>query len=996
MTERWRMTTLILVMILVAIGVGGTTMWGLYQAEVREESEHLSIMAQAQVNFIEGVLKTESAVAGRIDQEKALALIRDCYKDFNGFGRTGEFVIARRTGEMMQFIVHQHRENKKRASGLPFSTRHAEPMRRALLGQRGVMFFDDCEGRESIAAYEPIGKLGLALVTRISLSELRAPFFQATRQLSFIGSLMVLLGTSLFWWITRPLLSQLKSKELRYRTLFENTADAVFLMRGRSIIETNGQASTMLGAQQQDIIGQSPVFFAPEFQADGRSSLAAAHHYIQEAMCGMPQSFTWQYLRKDQLREAEIVLQALTLDGDDVVLATMRDVTDIKIAERSLRERERHYRAIFERGSNGFLLYRRDGQLVDANPAACRMYGYEREELLSLTLGERVHADDAVSYLECVDQTITLDQGCHRELRGLDRNGNLIHFEVFLESFSWRGEMLCLATAIDVSERKKAEKSAQCEEMRMEALLTLQQMLEFTEPQICRYVLGPATLISESRGAFLAVADADGELKVQASTLELTECWIARQLGVAKSRLPLICNHPDSYEVNAGLAYQRYLQVPLLEDGQIVAVVGLIDKEQNYSDFDVRQLLLLLQGTWQRLQRNRAIVALKQAKDEAEDANRAKSEFLAIVSHEIRTPMTVTMAAIQQVLDTPLQPLQKQYLTMADDASNSLLQLINDILDFSKIEARKLELELEPFSVRECVENIVTILGVNAQQKGLGLKAMCDDNVPDLLLGDQHRLRQILVNLVGNALKFTETGEVRVIVYAENVVAGRCDVTMEVCDTGIGIAEEQYDQLFECFKQADSSTTRKYGGTGLGLAICKGLVEQMGGTIGVENQNEGGCCFKFMLPLQSVTRQGYQIDHDPKLRTDADPQMKLPGMQVLLVEDDPAEATLITALLERFGLQVVHVVNGAVAVERCREGGFDLVLMAYQLPQLDGMNATAQIRAAGFNVPIVGLTAHDSHDGPSLCMAAGMDGCLVKPVDQECLQSILLRFSPVV
>ena len=990
MVERRRIVTLVVVLILVAVGVGGTAMWSLYQVELQEKSDHLRSLTQAQVRFIEGAVDFESEAGGKMDQEKVDNLIRCCFQEFPGFGQTGEFIVARRCGEMMEFVVHHRCEKNESTAEIPFSTPRAEPVRRALLGQSGVMRFADCQADMALAAYEPIDRFGLALVTKISMAELRQPFLLAAQQLVLIASLLVLSGSYLFWRITRPLLRQLESKELRYRTLFENTADAVFVMRGNTIIEANGQGCYLLGVEEAEIIGQSPTQFSPECQADGRSSLAAALYYIQAAMRGAHQSFAWQYLRNGQLREADMVLQGLELDGDDVVLATMRDVTDIKETERSLREQERHYRAIFERGSNGFFLYRRNGQLVDVNPAACRMYGYEREELMSLTIGERLHGDDCESYLDCVDRTIDSDHGCHMEVRGLHRDGPLIHFEVSLEAFSWRGELLCLATAIDVSERKKAEKAAQCEETRMEALLTLQQMLDFPEQQVCSYILGQATLISESVRGFLAVADTEGQLKIQASTLEHSEDWFVRQLSLPQCRQPLVCNHLNGDDVDGNLVCQRYLQVPLLEDGHIVAVIGLADKEDCYSDFDVRQLLLLLQGTLQRLQRNRAVVALKQAKEEAEEANRAKSEFLAIVSHEIRTPMTVTMAALQQVLETPLQPLQKQYLTMADKASVSLLQLINDILDFSKIEARKLELERMPFSVRECVENVVSILGVNARQKGLSLDLTCDAALPEFVLGDQHRLRQILVNLVGNAVKFTDEGRVQVQVGSAMTASQCCEVTVAVSDTGIGIAEGRREQLFESFSQADSSTTRKYGGTGLGLAICKGLVEQMGGSIGVENRAERGCCFTFTLPLQTLTRQ----NNEAGLRSDSGPVQGFPGMHVLLVEDDPATATLVTALLERFQLNVEHVADGVLAVDRCCADDFDLVLMDYQMPRLDGLAATAQIRAAGIAVPIVGLTAHVSQQERHMFITAGMEDCLSKPVDLDCLHKILIRFSP--
>ena len=988
MAEKRRIITLFLMMILVAVGVGGVTMWTLYRVEVNDETSHLSAIAYNQARFIERAIDFILHDSGGVNEEQAIDLIRCCYHGMARDGQISELVIARRRQDMIDFVVHRRTLKINEKKQIPFEIGQAEPMRRALLGESGVMEFEDCDGLPSLAAYEPIHRLNLGLVAKIELASMRQPFFNAMPYLSLVSGLLVLAGTFLFWKITRPLLRELESKELRYRTLFENTADGVFVIKGGVVLETNGQGCWLLGYEEGDILGKAVNSFAPEFQPDGRSSLSASRHYVEMAMQEGTQYFSWQYLRGNKLREADVVLQALKLDGDDVVLATMRDVTDFREVERSLRERERHYRAIFERGSNAFLLYRGNGQLVDANPAACRMYGYELEELLSLTLRERIHADDCDSYLDSVAHTIASDQGCHTEIRALHRDGNLIHFDVYLESFSWRGELLCLTTAIDVTERKKADRAAQCEEIRMEALLTLQQMLEFPEKQVCHYILGQALRICDSHGGFLAVASSENlSLKVRALNLRQDVDWFERQLDRADNRQPQIYNCRLQEWLDLGIDSERYMQVPLLENGQVVAVIGLLDKDEPYSDFDIRQMVLLLQGTWQRLQRNRSMLALRRAKEEAEEANQAKSEFLAVVSHEIRTPMTVTLAALQQVLESPLDEEQRQYLTMANDASDSLMSLINDILDFSKIEAEKLVLEKSPFNFRECLENVVAILGINARQKGLELKMALDGPVPDLLIGDPHRVRQILVNLVGNAVKFTEQGRVCVRLASE-LYDDQHLIHVRVCDTGIGIEDSMRERVFESFSQADSSTTRKYGGTGLGLAICKGLVEQMGGTIGFEPLPERGSCFYFSLPMTVA------MDACPALEMPTIPAglTDCSGRRVLLVENDDSSATLMSVRLRDLQLCVERVSDGFAAVERCLQKSYDLVLMDYHMPKMDGLAATQEIRRAGLTMPIIGLTAFSDGRQWQEFQQAGLDRCLTKPIKVEQLRAVVSEY----
>ncbi len=628
-----------------------------------------------------------------------------------------------------------------------------------------------------------------------------------------------------------------------------------------------------------------------------------------------------------------------------------------------------------------------DARFHYVNEAACRSLGYSRDELLSMT----VHQLDPgfpeaawPEHWELLKKSGSMTfQSSHRT-----RDGVLIPMEITANYLRYGGKEYNCAFARDVSGRKRAESQLAEERRRLEFILEVTNTrINITDAQYALHYVDQAwqKVYGDPAGRkcyeYFMGRDRPCE-----------GCGIPKALGtkeiqITEETLPREGNRPIQVHT-----------IPFQDmSGQwLVAEFNVDITARKQAENQIRDALEESKELNRVLEEQTA--KARQLAAMAEAATRAKSEFLANMSHEIRTPMNGILGMVQLLQDTPLNDIQRDYLDTACGSAESLLRIINDILDFSKIEAGRLELDRIGFSLRQCVAETLRPLTLEAERKGLALRQEFADEVEDAVVGDPGLLRQILTNLVANAVKFTDAGEVVVRVESELREPERVRLRFAVRDTGIGIPPEKQDVIFNAFEQVDASTSRRYGGTGLGLAITALLVEKMGGRIWVENDAGQGSNFRMVLEFlrQPAGMSGQTGPAAPAAEPSTTENTANGPLRILLVEDNAVDRKLMLKMLKRWGHTTDTAENGRAALEALDREAFDLVLMDVQMPEMDGLEATRSIREkereTGGHVPIVAMTAHALKGDREKCLAAGMDGYVTKPVRMPELLEAIQRF----
>ncbi len=621
-----------------------------------------------------------------------------------------------------------------------------------------------------------------------------------------------------------------------------------------------------------------------------------------------------------------------------------------------------------------------DQRFIEVNAPFAALTGYDVSELKSLGIDHIIHPGEALLHENWFAE---LSDGKYRvsrtERKILRKDGKPAQLEFLGASMPARNSVI--VTAIDNSQMRDTQHQLMRNRENLLALVENTGEAVFSVDALSRITVVNnryRELFHTRKGITLE----EGMNYEDQLDVEDRKVWKDRFRKVLQGQT-------ESYreEMSTLEGVQRVLEVLLYpvrdEDGLITGIT--------YAGRDITD----------RIQQE---VALKEARDKAEQATRAKSEFLAVMSHEIRTPLNGLMGISELLNSTHLDHQQKEYLDIIRLSGEALLQVISDILDFSKIEANKMQLEYSPFKIRDAAQETLTILSGRAKEKGLELRMTVEENVPDAIIGDKARLRQVLMNLVGNALKFTEKGSVEILVRLQKDIHGELELEFGVKDTGVGIDPQQAERLFTAFTQADPSTYRKYGGTGLGLTICKTLVGLMGGKIWVESRVGEGSTFYFTM----LARKG-EIPVAPIAaeQTAASPRKPLsevsPGFalqypaKILMAEDNDINRLLAGKLFERLGYKIQSVANGKEAYDLLHTEAFDIVFMDVQMPEWDGLEATRHIRAgemAGGQPVIIAMTAFAGQDDKDACKDAGMDDYISKPIITDDLESMIMKWSP--
>lgn len=696
-------------------------------------------------------------------------------------------------------------------------------------------------------------------------------------------------------------------------------------------------------------------------------------------------------------------------------LAASFDAMACKIAdrERIIHEGEQNFRTLFEYAGDPMYIIAPDGSIRAANERACHELGYTRQELLQLSLIDIDLTDIPDSYLDKLQQIFEQAEDVTFEITHRRKDGSQFPVEVKARRVLFEGQQMVLGIARNLIARKQAEEQLQTINERYRSLLNIHQYKAENTTYLLDYTLEEALQLTGSRfGYIFLYNETTQQLKLHSWSQEVMRvCTItARQTTyqlqttgfwaeAIRRRAALVVNDIiDKKKLPAGHApIQNFMSIPVFRNGQIVAVVGVANKQTAYDDTDSNQLSLLLAAAWDIVERLQAQEQLVQAKNAADSASQAKSTFLANMSHEIRTPMNGIIGMAQLMHYTELTPEQCDYLHNIDISAGNLLSIINDILDFSKIEAGKLELEHTVFSLHQTVHEAAILFENQLRNRGIPLQISIDQNLPELLIGDPLRIKQILLNLLSNAVKFTAAGSILVTAAGTPLTDGQMLIQFVVRDTGIGMSKQTLGLIFDAFSQADSSTTRAYGGTGLGLAICRRLAELMGGRIWAESTLGVGSSFHVEIITRQHTECSPAQNFTDNTKVVEEPAWNISPLSILIAEDNQINAHVIAKMITRMGHRVTLVPDGRQAFIRWNEGDIDLILMDIQMPIMTGDDAVRLIRqheaSIGTHTPVIALTAYALAEDKDRFMLAGFDGYLTKPLDSKELVQEIFRVS---
>lgn len=979
--------------------------------------------------------KVIGALAGVINLDKTSFLDRITN---SRYGRSGGYLLIAPQHEM----VVTGTDN--RAVMAPTPAPGKNPLfDRYAQGYEGSGRIVDSIGLEVLSASVKISSAGWFLVARIPVSEAFKPIHDMQRNMYIVTLFLTLLACGLTWWSLRRQFSSitetariladfpvnrdypeplpvhqedeigqviggfnrllenlgkreesLRKSENQFRIISSITSDILYSCHRSDdgvfrMDWMTGDAEKLFGYDVDAIIAQGcwrPFVVSEDLPLFDRNITDIQPGQTKDAILRISQ-------RDGSIRFTHSIFRVEASSSDQgahTLYGALQDITERKLAEAALRSSEERFRKIFDTSIDAINVHRiADGRYLEVNPGFSKIFGYERDEVIGRTameLGLWVDPRERQQFVETLKQ----ESSCTNfETRYLRKNGEQGWVLISAAAIELNGESCVISIARDISafktnQEELAQYRAHLEQLveeRTADLKTALQRLRETEFAMDRVGIG-IEWIDYENGRLLHVSQADAEMLGY------------RVEEMLQLRVPDI--YPDfddeKYRKESELIRQQgkatFESVHRTKDGRLVPVDLTIYFQPGGDGVTPHHVVFVMDIT----QRKEAEKALLDAKEAAEAANTAKSTFLANMSHEIRTPLNGIIGMTHILRRGQVTPEQSERLGKIDTSAEHLLSVINDILDLSKIEAGKVVLDDVPVSINDLTTNVKSIMDERAQTKGLHLRVETDYHYYELR-GDQVRLQQALLNYVGNAIKFTPAGVVTLRAIAQEERSDSVLMRFEVQDTGIGIAADAIPRLFTPFEQGGNSTPRKYGGTGLGLTITRRLAELMGGEAGVESFPGVGSTFWFTARLARSKTKSAAVQFDSS-EAETVIRAKHQGRQILIVDDEPLNLEIAQFILEDAGLVVDRAEDGVGAVEKAQGNAYAAILMDMQMPNLDGINATKQIRALPEHraTPIIAMTANAFVEDRVRCTEAGMDDFLAKPFRPGSLFTTLLKW----
>ncbi len=767
---------------------------------------------------------------------------------------------------------------------------------------------------------------------------------------------------------------RLKESERQYRLISEQSLDFISRLSVEQAIYLycSPACHRILGYQPEELTGTSIMNYVHPDDLD-----AIRHYMTMYTTDEQPKPVSYRHRHRAGgyvWLEASGRFIGSGDSGAEQLLSIARDIQERRQSAQLIQESEQRYRSLFDYNPSGVFSFDTQGRYTTINAEMEKLFGRKEDEMIGRSFECFIAPENVYDTVEHFERALQGEPQSY-ESRIVVKNGDIRDVSVVNLPIVVDEQIVGVyGIATDITEMKRHLE--QIEKLSNEYTLILNSVSE-----------GIFGLDNEGRTTFINPA---ATRMLGFSTLELAGQPLLEmfQLTHADGSAYLPQDHPIDRALREGTSYEEQEAVFLRKDG---------------SSFMVSYRITPI---WDRGKRKGAVVVFNditnekqiiRAKELAERADRAKSEFLAIMSHEIRTPMNGIIGMTGLLADTELDEEQRSYIEIIRDSSDALLHILNEILDFSRIEAGKMLLEHTPIKLLPLLDGVLDLFTSRAAEKGIELTCHTDEHIPKAIIGDASRLRQVLVNLISNAIKFTDNGSVNVTVRQAERRTNECVLEFEVSDTGIGISSDKQSLLFQSFSQLHPSINRKYGGTGLGLAICKKLIELMGGTINVESEEGRGATFRFLLPVHYLP-DDYKTDKERPKSSKQEPPVeglsdgKYGPMRIMIAEDHPVNQKLLREMLRKMGYRTDIAHNGQEAVTMATAHPYELIFMDIQMPEKDGIEATREIRE---RLPeheqpiIVATTAFARSSDREMCLDAGMQDFISKPLRLQEVDRIL-------